>query len=291
MLPEDVEASVKSSRRRPLQPLRFIGLPPLQRIRRIGRRELYFIVKRVLDIVITLALLVPLAPVMVVIGIAVKLDSPGPVIFKQARVGSRRRVDEEDERWETDTFTMYKFRSMHQDADPSVHEAFIKAFIDGDKARMAQVQRETTLAAGSLSSPSDIDDSVENEETGSLDDSELEAFKLTRDPRVTRVGRFLRRTSLDELPQFWNVLKGEMSLVGPRPDLPYSVEDYKPWHFERLNAKPGMTGLWQVYGRSQVTWDESVRLDIDYVRDQSLALDLRILLRTPLVVLSGKGAV
>lgn len=289
MLPGDMELSVKFSRRRPLQPLRFIGLPPLQRIRRIGRRDLYFIVKRVLDIVITLALLVPLAPVMVMIGIAVKLDSPGPVIFKQTRVGSRRRVDEEDERWETDMFTMYKFRSMHQDADPSVHEAFIKAFIDGDNARMAQVQRET-LAAGSQSSPSGIHDGVENEDHEDLDDSELEAFKLTRDPRVTRVGRFLRKTSLDELPQFWNVLKGEMSLVGPRPDLPYSVDNYESWHFQRLNAKPGMTGLWQVYGRSQVTWDESVRLDIDYVRDQSLALDLKILLRTPLAVLSGKGA-
>jgi lipopolysaccharide/colanic/teichoic acid biosynthesis glycosyltransferase len=116
-------------------------------------------------------------------------------------------------------------------------------------------------------------------------------FKITNDPRVTRVGRFLRTTSLDELPQLWNVLRGEMSLVGPRPPVPYEVEQYKPWHRRRvLEAKPGITGLWQVTGRSRTTFDDMVRLDIRYARTCSLSNDVKILLRTPAVVIAGKGA-
>src|SRR5262249_9841949 len=116
-------------------------------------------------------------------------------------------------------------------------------------------------------------------------------FKLSNDPRITPLGRFLRKTSLDELPQLWNVLIGEMSLVGPRPPLPYELEQYQPWHRRRiLEAKPGVTGLWQVTGRSRTTVDEMVRLDLKYARKRSLWVDLKILLRTPAAVLGGKGA-
>jgi lipopolysaccharide/colanic/teichoic acid biosynthesis glycosyltransferase len=131
---------------------------------------------------------------------------------------------------------------------------------------------------------------IENPEDETLK-SEDGVYKITRDPRVTRVGSLLRRTSLDELPQLWNVLRGEMSLVGPRPAIPYELEAYQTWHRRRLlEAKPGMTGLWQVVGRSQVSFDEMVRLDLRYAMHWSPALDLKILWRTPLAVLRGKGA-
>jgi lipopolysaccharide/colanic/teichoic acid biosynthesis glycosyltransferase len=116
-------------------------------------------------------------------------------------------------------------------------------------------------------------------------------YKITDDPRVTRVGRFLRKTSLDELPQFWNVLKGEMSLVGPRPPIPYELESYRTWHKRRiLEVKPGITGLWQIYGRSRTTFDEMVRLDLRYARTWNLFLDLKILVQTPRAMFSGEGA-
>jgi exopolysaccharide biosynthesis polyprenyl glycosylphosphotransferase len=158
------------------------------------------------------------------------------------------------------TFMFVKFRSMRVDGDERLHVQWFEKFMNG-KAEMH------TTGNG----------------TGS--------FKLTNDPRVTRVGRILRRTSLDELPQLLNVLKGDMSLVGPRPPIPYEVEAYQPWHRMRvLQVKPGITGLWQVSGRSRVTFDEMVRLDIRYARTWSLWLDLKILLKTPRAVLMGEGA-
>jgi exopolysaccharide biosynthesis polyprenyl glycosylphosphotransferase len=154
-------------------------------------------------------------------------------------------------------FTMLKFRTMHADADKAIHQAYVTQFI------------ETTGVAGNADA----------------------FFKIVNDPRVTRVGHFLRKTSLDELPQFWNVLKGDMSLVGPRPPIPYEVERYKRWHHRRvLDAKPGVTGLWQVNGRSRTTFDEMVRLDLRYARTRSMWTDIRILLATPKAVISGKGA-
>jgi lipopolysaccharide/colanic/teichoic acid biosynthesis glycosyltransferase len=255
--------------------------------------------------VIASTLFVLFGPLMLVIALLIKLDSPGSAIFKQTRVNSRRQVRDGEERWEIGTFTIYKFRSMYDNADPGLHRAFVKAFIRGDKHGMVKVQRECedlsveeppTLSQDEVVAERDDSDHVSDhvseyvDESKYVDESELEAYKLTRDPRVTPLGRLLRKTSLDELPQLWNVIKGEMSLVGPRPDLPYSVEDYEPWHFERLHTYPGLTGLWQVDGRSQVCWDDFVRLDIEYVRNQSLALDLTILLKTPLAVLKGKGA-
>jgi len=159
----------------------------------------------------------------------------------------------------TKPFTMLKFRTMYLNADHGLHHEFVSRFIK---------------ANGTIHGP-----------------GHNEFFKLTNDPRVTPVGRILRKTSLDELPQLWNVLRGAMSLVGPRPPVPYEFEQYKPWHRRRvLEAKPGITGLWQVAGRSRTTFDEMVRLDLRYARTRSLWTDIKILLATPAAVISGKGA-
>jgi lipopolysaccharide/colanic/teichoic acid biosynthesis glycosyltransferase len=156
-------------------------------------------------------------------------------------------------------FMMLKFRTMHVNNDHAIHREFVSSFIkSGDR----------TAAAGKTS-----------------------LFKIVKDPRVTPLGRLLRRTSLDELPQLWNVLRGDMSLVGPRPPLAYEVEQYQWWHRRRvLEAKPGLTGLWQVTGRSRTTFDEMVRLDLRYARTYSAWTDFKILLATPRAVISGKGA-
>lgn len=194
-------------------------------------------VKRAADLTFTaIALLIGL-PVYLAIGLAIKLDSPGAVLYRQRRVGK-----------DGIEFDMLKFRSMCQDA-------------------------EGLLAVLS----------AQNEATGPL-------FKMRRDPRVTRVGRFLRRTSMDELPQLINVLKGQMSLVGPRPPLPAEVIRYEDWQHARLRAVPGMTGLWQVSGRSEVPFNDMVRLDLHYVRNWSIGLDLEIMLRTIPAVVANRGA-
>ena len=151
---------------------------------------------------------------------------------------------------------------MYHNSDSSLHRTFMEAYIRNDCHGMAE-----------------------------LHSGDEKVLKLQRDPRVTRLGWLLRRTSLDELPQLWNVLTGSMSLVGPRPPIPYEVELYEAWHHQRLEAKPGMTGLWQVTARSYASFDRMVDLDVEYVESQSFWLDLRILLRTPLAVLRGNGAV
>jgi lipopolysaccharide/colanic/teichoic acid biosynthesis glycosyltransferase len=194
---------------------------------------------------------------MALIAILIKLDSAGPALFKQERVGTRRNVKDGAVTWQVRTFVIYKFRTMVQNADSSVHEQHIQAFVEG------QV-------------------------TGS--ENSQAKFKLNNDPRVTRVGRFLRKTSLDELPQLFNVIKGEVSLVGPRPVPVYEAAQYQPWHRERLAALPGVTGLWQISGRCALSFDEMIWLDIDYVRNQSLWLDLKIMALTIPAVLSGRGA-
>ncbi|MGE0822312.1 MAG: sugar transferase [Candidatus Binatia bacterium] len=217
----------------------------------------YFIAKRLIDVILATVLLIVLFPLLVTIAILIKLDSRGPVLFVQERVGARRRNEGRRFVWEVRTFPFYKFRSMIQDADQSIHEAYIKAFVSG--------QVKTT-------------------------DDPKARFKLTNDPRVTRVGRFLRKTSLDELPQLLNVLRGEMSLVGPRPVPPYEVAGYQARHLERLAALPGITGLWQVKGRCQVPFEEMVQLDISYIHTQSLWLDLKLLFLTIPTVVSRRGA-
>jgi exopolysaccharide biosynthesis polyprenyl glycosylphosphotransferase len=197
------------------------------------------LVKRIFDLVVASIALVVSIPVMAAIALAIKLDSPGPIFFRQRRVGLGGR-----------TFTMWKFRSMFMDSE-------------GRRDGLAPLN---AYGSGRL-------------------------FKLPRDPRITRVGRFLRRSSLDELPQLFNVLLGEMSLVGPRPPLPSEVAAYEPHHFERLTVVPGMTGPWQVGGRNLITdFEKVVRMERAYIHSWSLLLDAKILLRTVRVVLSGEGA-
>jgi len=217
----------------------------------------YFVSKRYLDLILATLLLILLFPLFVVIALLIKLDSPGPVFFSQERVGARRRSLANKTIWAIRNFTMYKFRSMVADADPSPHEAYIRDFVDG--------------RAASLLAPEG-------------------KFKLTNDPRVTRLGRVLRKFSLDELPQLLNVLKGDMSLVGPRPVPPYEVACYRNGDRRRLAALPGITGIWQVRGRCLVSFEEMVRMDVDYIRNASLLFDLKILFLTIPAVLSRRGA-
>jgi exopolysaccharide biosynthesis polyprenyl glycosylphosphotransferase len=205
--------------------------------------------KRAIDLVGSALLLIALLPVMAIIAIAVKCGSPGPVLFRQTRVGQRGKH-----------FAFLKFRSMTVASDHSSHENYVKEFIRGTAAKNTNEKGEGV-------------------------------FKLTQDPRVTPFGKFLRRTSLDELPQFWNVLRGDMSLVGPRPPIPYEVACYDLWHQRRvLELKPGITGLWQVSGRSRIGFDDMVRLDLLYARTWSPWLDLKILMQTPYAVFGGDGA-
>jgi len=211
-----------------------------------------------LDIVLSMIALVVLFPVMLIIAIAIKLDSPGPVIFRQQRV--RGNQDPRDPHPADNTFTFYKFRSMYQNADERVHREYATQFINGNNHAINNGRARAPI------------------------------YKMTRDRRITRVGRFLRRTSLDELPQLFNVLKGDMSLVGPRPALPYEVAQYGEWDRQRLAVTPGITGLWQVSGRSRLTFREMVALDIEYVKRRSLKLDLEILVKTIPAVFSSKGA-
>ena len=223
--------------------------PLLRTIRPRDRRgERYSALKRGLDIVGAMGLLILLFPVFALIAALVKFTSRGPVFFKQVRVGEQAKP-----------FKMLKFRTMFTGADPALHQEFVTRFIKSS----ADCKEPTKDAP----------------------------FKIAHDPRITPIGRFLRKTSLDELPQFWNVVRGDMSLVGPRPPLSYEVEVYQPWHRRRvLDAKPGITGLWQVEGRSRTTFDEMVRLDLRYAKRQSLWNDIRILLATPRAVVNGKGA-
>lgn len=204
-------------------------------------------VKRAMDIVGSMLALILCAPIFLIIAIAIKISSKGPVFFKQQRVGHSGQC-----------FTFLKFRSMQIDNDPTVHREYVRKLIAG------QAMREPSNGNG---------DGV---------------YKLTNDKRVTVVGRFLRRTSLDELPQLLNVLRGDMSLVGPRPAIPYEVASYETWHRRRvLEVKPGITGLWQVNGRNRIKFDEMVRLDLQYAKSWSPWLDIKILMRTPRAVLRG----
>ncbi len=214
-----------------------LGGVPLIGVRTVSISKGALLVKRLIDVTVSAVGLLLCAPLFLLIALAVRLDSPGPVIFRQTRVGLRGRH-----------FEMYKFRSMHVGAE----------------------EQQDMLAEF-------------NEADGPI-------FKIRDDPRLTRVGRILRRLSLDELPQLVNVLRGEMSLVGPRPPIPAEVEKYQEWHKKRLEAPPGMTGLWQVSGRSRLSFDEMVLLDIYYIENWSLWLDFKILMRTIPKVLLGEGA-
>jgi lipopolysaccharide/colanic/teichoic acid biosynthesis glycosyltransferase len=203
----------------------------------------FHVLKRVVDIACSLCALTAFAPVFLLIAVLVKYSSPGPVLFRQKRLGKFGRE-----------FDFLKFRTMITGNDPRIHQEYVKKLI---------LQQQDSSGV----------------------------FKIKNDPRVTQIGSFLRKTSLDELPQFLNVLRGEMSLVGPRPPIPYELENYRCWHRRRvIEVKPGITGLWQVEGRSRTTFEEMVRLDLRYIRNQSVWLDTKIFLKTPLAVITGSGA-
>jgi lipopolysaccharide/colanic/teichoic acid biosynthesis glycosyltransferase len=215
-----------------------------------GTRKVALLIKRLVDLGGSGAALLVFSPLLVLIAAAVKLTSRGPILYRQVRIGQYGR-----------RFTFLKFRSMYVNSNAGIHQDYVTNLIRGGNR---------SQTATSATAP---------------------VYKIRHDPRVTPLGRFLRKSSLDELPQFLNVLKGEMSLVGPRPPIPYELEAYNAWHRRRLlEAKPGVTGLWQVSGRSRTTFDEMVRLDLRYAKAWSLWLDLRILAQTPRAVLSGEGA-
>ncbi len=222
----------------------------------------YFTTKRAIDIVAASLVLLVLGIPMLIIAMLIEIETPGSAIFAQERVTARRkRIVNGKAEFDVVTFTCYKFRTMYKDASSEMHQAFMKAFIKNDAAAMAAIN------------------GTEN----------AEIKKIIKDPRVTLIGKFLRKTSLDELPQFINVLKGEMTLVGPRPCIPYEVEEYETWHKQRLQATGGITGLWQVSARSAADFDGMCRLDIEYIENQSLMTDLKLILKTPLVMLFGRG--
>ena len=214
------------------------------------KKRASLLIKGAMDVVGSVAALMVLSPVFLLLALLIKLTSKGPILFRQERIGQFGVP-----------FGFLKFRSMHISNNAEIHKEFVQNFIAG-KANLPPAEKNLKIV-----------------------------YKITNDPRVTWIGKFMRRTSLDELPQFWNVLRGEMSLVGPRPPVRYEFDLYDVWHRRRsLEAKPGITGLWQVHGRSKTTFDEMVRLDLRYSRSWSPLLDLKILLQTPRAILTGDGA-
>jgi lipopolysaccharide/colanic/teichoic acid biosynthesis glycosyltransferase len=208
--------------------------------------------KRAMDILGSFVIIVGFLPMILLVSLLIKTTSRGPILFRQERVGQFGRK-----------FTMLKYRSMFHKCDSKSHQEFMEKYIKPQ-------DRECQAHPGS--------------------DGQDPVYKEKNDPRITLVGRWLRKTSFDELPQLFNVLRGDMSLVGPRPPIAYEVECYDIWHRRRiLEMKPGITGLWQVTGRSRTTFDELVRLDLRYTREWSVWLDIKILLMTPYVAITGKG--
>jgi exopolysaccharide biosynthesis polyprenyl glycosylphosphotransferase len=208
-------------------------------------------IKRVIDVIGSLAGIIIFSPLLLIIPLSIKLTSRGPVLFRQERIGQHGKA-----------FIFLKFRSMYAGNNEEVHKQYVQDLIVGKV-------------------------SGESKDNG----AGKKVFKITNDKRVTPLGNIMRKTSLDELPQFYNVLKGEMSLVGPRPPIPYELEKYDSWHRRRvLEVKPGITGLWQVTGRSSTTFDEMVRLDLQYATNWSLWFDMKIILKTTWVMVAGKGA-
>jgi len=219
----------------------------------------YYASKRLFDTLASVFLLLATLPLLAAIGLSIKLTSTGPVLYSQERVRVRRMQRDGHRCWQIDYFRFFKFRTMALDAEPRVHEEYMRNFITGNRS------------------------GLNHHSNGAMN-------KMTDDPRVTPFGRFLRKFSLDELPQLWNVLKGDMSLVGPRPPIPYEVAMYDQRHLVRLAAPVGLTGLWQVSGRAHTTFEDMVNLDLTYINRQSLWFDLKILLETIPAVITRKGA-
>lgn len=201
--------------------------------------------RRALDLAVAGTALVALSPVMAAVALAVRIDSRGPTIYRQSRIGLGGRE-----------FLVNKFRSMRANADSAKHRDYVRTLIARD---------------------------------GGPEETHAGLYKLAVDDRITPVGRFIRKWSLDELPQLWNVVRGEMSIVGPRPVIPYEVDCYPDWYHLRFTVKPGLTGLWQVSGRNERSYDEMVRLDVEYAQTRTLRMDVSILARTVWVVLSQRG--
>ena len=222
---------------------------PLIMLSQSTNKSISYPFKRLFDVLVSLTAIVVLLPLFALIAVGIKFSSPGPVFFKQTRIGKEGRP-----------FDFYKFRSMHAGNVDARHQEFVQNFIKEGCAEQKPAK------------------------------DEINVFKITNDPRIFPFGKFIRKTSLDEFPQFFNVLKGDMSLVGPRPCLPYEWEIYEPWHKSRLNCLPGCTGMWQALGRSTVSFKEMVLLDLYYVSNMSIFLDLRIVLNTFPVIFLGKGA-
>jgi len=212
---------------------------------RVQAPALTSLTKRGLDIGLAVVLLVISSPIWLVAAILIKLTSPGPILFRQERVGARGAI-----------FTCLKFRTMHHGASDEAHRELV--------SRMLSTRERSTTGDG-------------------------QPYKVNGDSRVIPVGRWLRRTSLDELPQLINVIRGEMSIVGPRPPLAYEVDSYEDWQRERLGVRPGITGLWQVSGRNRLSYHEMVALDIEYIRSWSIATDLLIMISTPWVMFIDRG--
>ncbi len=229
-----------------IQTQSFQTTQPIRPVQTITFDARYIFAKRLLDILFTLLILLPLSLVMALVAIIIRLDSEGPVFYRQQRIG-RNGVP----------FEMLKFRSMYVNSDDAAHREAIARYLNDQKVQSS--------GAGVLS------------------------YKKANDPRITRVGRFIRKTSIDELPQFINVLRGEMTLVGPRPPLPYEVELYSDYDMLRLSGTPGLTGTWQVYGRSRVPFHSMVEMDIEYLQHPSLWKDLKLILLTVPVMIQGRG--
>lgn len=227
----------------------------------ITGRGVYYALKRLMDIVCAACLLLALSPFMLGIVAAIYVYSPGPVFYVQERVGAKRFRVGNQTYWKCEPFRFFKFRTMKINSDPSIHQKYVTALIANDRKAMAEVQGQETSAR-----------------------------KILKDPRLIRPGSWLRKYSLDELPQLWNVLRGDMSLIGPRPPISYEVKVYKPWHYRRFDAQPGISGLQQVKARCNADFDDQVKLDIEYIERQSLWLDIKIALQTPLAILLARGA-
>ncbi len=225
-----------------------VGSLPMVTLFRSPLSSIARVTKRASDLIIASLALFLLSPLWLLIALLIKLDSRGPIFYKQERVGMDGRI-----------FLFYKFRTMHAGTDDGPHREYQRAYIKGRP-------------------------------DSNLGDDERPVFKLNTDHRITRLGRILRKTSIDELPQLFNVLRGDMSVVGPRPPIPYEVENYQLWHRKRLDMKPGITGLWQVSGRNRLPFDEMVRMDLYYIENWSLLLDIKIILQTLPVMWRGEDA-
>jgi lipopolysaccharide/colanic/teichoic acid biosynthesis glycosyltransferase len=238
----------------------------------------YRIAKRTLDIAVSLAVLIVLMPLLLLTVALIHATSRGPAIYRQRRVGEGGRI-----------FTMYKFRSMYQNSDPTLHRHAYARFVRG-KAGDGKVDRETLAElAPEAARRTEVANSLTHRPFKRLLLRVLAAVS-DDDPRVTPVGAILRRTSIDELPQLFNVLIGDMSLVGPRPPIPYEVRLYERHHLGRLAIRPGVTGIWQVYGRGRVPFERMVDMDLEYIASRSFWLDLRLMLLTIPTVLRTRGA-